>query len=69
MVPVAEPAGSEICTITVSTGLVWWTRPDQLPASVAGARAEGRGVGSRVPAWGVPAGGGPAPPRCGRKKM
>src|SRR5947199_5985783 len=72
MVPVAEPAGSEIRTITVSTGPVWCTCPDQVPVSVAGARAEGRGVGSLVaPVWVVPV---VAPPGwadepCGRTKM
>src|SRR5215470_4363446 len=54
MVPVAEPAGSEMRTLTVSTGSVWRTWPAQLPASEAGGRAEGRGLGSRVTrTWGV----------------
>src|SRR5215467_1969085 len=54
MVPVAEPAGSEMRTLTVSTGSVWRTWPAQLPASEAGGRAEGRVLGSRVTrTWGV----------------
>src|SRR6516165_1154210 len=54
MVPVAERAGREIRTLTVSCGLVWWIGPAQLPASAAGTLAEGSGVGSRVAfTWGV----------------
>ena len=50
----AEPVGSEMRTLTVSTGSVWRTWPAQLPASEAGGRAEGRGLGSRVTCtWGL----------------
>ena len=71
MVPLAEPAGSDIRTLAVSAGLVWWTAPDQLPASTAGALAEGRGRGSLVACAGglavARALGWVVGPRCGRE--